>query len=276
MILTILTVLVLAPLPLYFLWRLVHRTLQRRKLSRTPFPLAWEEILKKEFPLYNKLPQHLQIDLQNRIEFFIAEKHFEGCGGFEITDEVRVLIAAQASLLLLNTPHRIFPRLTTILVYPSTYVAQNIQSNGITQSSEGVVVEGQSSGWGEQVILGWSHVVQGAMNDSDGHNVVFHEFAHQLDSESGAANGVPHFNRGQGAMYQPWLTTVGEEFSEFLVKVEKHQKDVIDTYGATNSAEFFAVVTETFFEKPHQLYKEHPALFEQFKEFYNLDPRDWE
>ena len=274
--LNIAVLLILGPIPLYFLWMKIAKLLRRKKLSVTPFPKAWEEILINEFPLYTKLPTPLQIDLQNRIEFFVAEKHFEGCGGFEITDEVRVLIAAQACVLLLNTPHRIFPRLTTILVYPSTYVAKNLRSDGVTQSNEGVTVAGQSSGWGEQVILGWSHVVGGAMNDNDGHNVVFHEFAHQLDSESGNANGVPHFNHGQGKMYQPWLATVGSEFSEFLAKVKKHQKDVIDTYGATNSAEFFAVVTETFFEKPHRLYREHPALFEQFRQFYNLDPRDWE
>ena len=273
--LPILVLLILAPLPLYFLYTKMSKHLTRKKLRHTPFPTAWEEILMADFPLYQKLPTDLQQQLNQRVEYFIAEKHFEGCEGFEITDEVRVLVAAQACMLLLNTPHRIFPHLTTILIYPSTYIARETISDGTLQTNQATSVAGQSSGWGGQVILAWNHVKGGAQNSEDGHNVVFHEFAHQLDSESGTTNGVPYLSQKKSDMYRPWLEIVGSEFSTFLEKVEHHRKDVIDEYGATNGPEFFAVVTETFFEKPHQLYKSHKSLFEVFEEFYGLDPRDW-
>jgi Mlc titration factor MtfA (ptsG expression regulator) len=133
-------------------------------------------------------------------------------------------------------------------------------------------VAGQSWDRGT-VVLAWDHVRQGAVNIFDGHNVVFHEFAHQLDTEDGTADGMPIL--AESSRYRPYIRVVGAAYDRFLKRVEKGRKTVLDDYGATNPAEFFAVATETFFEKPWQLKKKRPGLYEEFRQYYGLDPSSW-
>lgn len=258
-------------IPISFAIPAARRKKRAEKLRTKPFPEDWAKIIEKRFPLYGKLPENLRSELNGDIHIFLGEKQFEGCDGFEITDEVKLVIAAQACTLLLNRTNYVYPKLHGVLVYPSTYMHSQTVFSEAQRTEADVPVAGLSYSSG-LVSLAWSHVIGGAMNSNDGKNVVFHEFAHQLDNESGATDGFP---RLESTDSRKWISTVDEEFQSFIKKIARHRKDVIDEYGGTNPAEFFAVCTETFFEKPYQLVKQHKELFDMFIEFYRVDPREW-
>ncbi len=248
-----------------------HRAARRKALMKAPFPVEWSAILSKNLPPYSSLPEDLLDQLHGYINVFLDEKDFEGCGGQEITDEVRVTIAAQACLLLVGRDSKCYPRLRSVLVYPHTYVGGK---GGIFGAGD----EPPSARLGESwrtgaVVLSWDSVRGGAANFDDGHNVALHEFAHQLDQEDGAADGTPIL-RGLSS-YRSWARSLSGEYQSFLKRVEAHRKTVIDEYGATNPAEFFASATEAFFEKPEQLAKKRPDLYEELKSYYRIDPADW-
>ncbi len=246
-----------------------HR--RRRALLNEPFPPAWLEILDNNLPPYRKLSLGLQQQLQDYIRIFIGEKSFEGCGGLTLTDEIRVTIAAQACLLLLNRETDCYPQLFSILVYPSTYVAQAERHSGLEAADPSVRL-GESWNYGA-VVLAWDSVKRGALNFKDGHNVTMHEFAHQLDQEDGKSDGAPIL--GVRSAYSAWSRVLSEEYELLRRETALGQKSVLDSYGATNPAEFFAVATETFFEKPVQLKKNHPELYQELLGFYKLDPMAW-
>jgi len=269
-------ILVIAAGVLVLAFVFVKRAFRNRKLKQLadmPFPAEWENIIERNVSLYRHLPDALREQLHNDIKIFIAEKHFEGLGGLEITDEIKVTIAAEASLLLLNRKNSDYPGLSSILVYPSAYVAkQNIPVGG------GVYLEEQSVRLGESwqhgsVVLAWDNVKQGAVNSQDGHNVVLHEFAHQLDQEEGASDGTPLLEKRSS--YATWARIMSKEYEQLRSNIEHHKKSVMDNYGATNPAEFFAVATETFFEKPKQLQNKAPDLYAELKDFYKVDPIEW-
>jgi Mlc titration factor MtfA (ptsG expression regulator) len=265
---------VVGALVLSFLFgKRVLRNRRIKQLAVMPFPDEWERILEKNVSLYRYLPDALRAQLHNDIKIFISEKFFEGLGGLAITDEIKVTIAAEASMLLLNKINSDYPKLASILVYPGAYVTQQSTAVG-----GGVYIEGQSVRLGESwqhgsVVLAWDNVRQGAVNAQDGHNVVLHEFAHQLDQEDGIADGAPIL--GKRSSYATWARIMSKEYEHLMSNVEHHKKSVMDKYGATNPAEFFAVATETFFEKPRQLKKKAPDLYDELKGFYNVDPVEW-
>jgi MtfA peptidase len=242
---------------------------RREKIRSQPFPENWLEILEKNIAYYHQLNSDDQAELRGHIQIFLNEKEFEGFDGLEITDEIKVTIAAQACILLLHRETDYYPTLHTILVYPHPFYSQ------IKHRLEGgIIEEGEQGRLGESwyrgpVILAWDDVQLSAHDYNDGHNVVFHEFAHQLDSESGANEGTPLLP--ERSMYIAWARVLSEEYQELLDHLKHHHKSDIDAYGATNPSEFFAVVTEYFFEKPNQLKMRHPELYEQFKNFYKLD-----
>jgi len=247
---------------------------RREKVRSRPFPEAWLEILVRNFPRYSRLPTDDQEDLRGHIQVFLAEKRFEGGAGLEITDEIRVTIAAQACFLLLHKESDFYPGLYSIIVYPHEYVARSSQRN-----AEGVVDEGVQVRLGETaargaLVLSWDGAQRGASDVRDCRNVVFHEFAHQLDAEGGAFDGTPVLQ--QHSMYIAWARILGDEFAALRERVLLHQETVIDAYGATNPAEFFAVATECFFQQPHQLRKRHSALYNELKLFYQQDPASTE
>jgi hypothetical protein len=248
----------------------ISRRIKRKKLLAKTFSQEWEQILQKNVPLYNRLPDHLKQQLHGLVNVFIAEKKFEGCGGLEITDEVKVTIAAQACMLLLNRKARYFPKLHTILVYPHTYSARTVTSNGV------VTIDGHSIRLGESwqngpVVLAWNSITGGTRNIADAQNVVLHEFAHQLDQEDGSADGAPILEHRSS--YIAWARVLSKEYEALQKK--KHRRAVMNEYGATNPAEFFAVATETFFEKSKQMKKKHQELYDELKNYYKLDPVEW-
>jgi Mlc titration factor MtfA (ptsG expression regulator) len=247
--------------------------LKERRLDairRRPFPAAWRETIEKNVPYVARLPPADQQELAEHVQVFLAKKHFEGCGGLEMTDEIRVTIAAQACVLLLHRDTACYPNLVSILVYPTTYVVP-----GGRRTADGLVEDEPQARLGESwtrdvIVLAWDSALSGAADVQDGHNVVLHEFAHQLDQESGTANGAPVLPRR--SMYGTWARVLGHDFDELVRDAARHHRTLIDRYGATNPAEFFAVATETFFEKPRALQSQHPALYQQLQQFYQQDP----
>jgi Mlc titration factor MtfA (ptsG expression regulator) len=256
-------------------WRIgvVRRRITRRtRLLHQSLPAAWNVILEKNTPIYHRLPDALKQQLHGLIHVFLDEKTFVGCGGLEITDEIKVTIAAQACMLLLNRKTSFYAKLKTIYVYPQTYVAKSVEHN------DGLVTEGPSIRLGESwqngpVVLAWDSIAGGARNMEDGRNVVFHEFAHQLDQEDGDADGAPILD-GRSC-YRSWAAVLGDEYNRLRHRQHGQQRSVIDHYGATNPAEFFAVATETFFEMPKQMHKYSPDLYAELKRYYKLDPINW-
>ena len=205
------------------------------------------------------------------MKIFLLEKSFEGCGGLTITDEIRVTIAAQACMLLLNRKEGCYPKLYSVLVYPSTYVAGG-KGFFSSQSEPESVRLGESWARGA-VVLAWDSVRQGAFNFSDGHNVAMHEFAHQLDQEDGVADGAPVLENRSA--YTSWARVFSREFARLQEKKRKGKHSLLDKYGATNPAEFFAVATESFFEKPKQFQKKHPELYAELQGYYKVNPIEW-
>jgi len=254
-------------LPLYVpRWRL------QRVLAR-PLPAAAQDILQRRVPVYRRMAPELRQQLQRLVVQFLHEKKFIGCDGLEITDEIAVTIAGQACLLLLNRPSKVYPALHTILVYPGAFVAQRPEVG-----PGGVVTPGRKTMLGEswddgRVVLSWDDVERGARDWTDGHNVVLHEFAHQLDSESGRANGAPYL--GHPDSYRDWSEVLARDYNNLRLHAMYRQHSVMDHYGATSPAEFFAVATETFFEKPWQMAEHHAELYQEFLKYYRVDPRDW-
>jgi Mlc titration factor MtfA (ptsG expression regulator) len=243
---------------------------RREKLRHTPLPYAWISVLKTNVPLYNRLRAADQAELHGHIQVFLAEKLFEGCRGLEITDEIRVTIAAQACILLLHRQTDYYPGLTSILVHPQAYIAPNRRHIG-----DGVIIEGPEVRLGESwyrgsVVLSWEDIQRQIHEHDKAQNVVLHEFAHQIDIAGGQGDSSPILQKA--ASFAEWAETLQENFEQLRDDVIADRPTVLDDYGATNPAEFFAVATECFFEDPHPLKQYHPRLYDELKEFYQQDP----
>ena len=249
---------------------------RRRKLREQPIPSAWRSTLTRNLALFRRLLPGDQIELLKHVQVFLAEKRFEGCGGLDLTDEIRLTIAAQACVLLLHRETDYYPQLSTILVYPSFYIVPG------ERHIEGPIwEEGAQSLLGHTqhrlgvIVLAWDAAQQGAANSSDGRNLVLHEFAHQLDFEDAATDGAPAL--ATRAEYATWARVMSSEYNALRSADELGSPTVLDTYGATNPAEFFAVATEAFFERPRILFARHPKLYAALGRFFRQDPaRDFD
>jgi len=245
---------------------------RRQRLVKKRFPLEWLTVVQTHMPLYRLLAEEQRRDLCGLIQIFIAEKRFEGCNGLELTDEIKVTIAAHACLLLVGRETDIYPKLRSVLVYPHAYVApvNSRQPDGtVTEGLQGRLGESWTQGY---VVLSWEDVLRAAGGIPNGRNVVLHEFAHQLDNESGAPEGAPLLP--ELSMYEDWARVFGGEYQALRDRVECNQPGFLDVYGAVSPAEFFAVATECFFELPSELRDIHPDLYQQMKLFYGQDPAD--
>ncbi len=253
--------------PIAYAWR-------RARIRRRPFPEAWREILRRRVPYFRLLPADLQLRLKKHIQIFLAEKPFIGCAGLEMTEEMRVVIAAQACLLLLNRRRLdYFPNLRQILVYPGAFIVDRVQTDGAgVLQEQRHVLSGESWSQG-QVVLSWDDVVEGAAIVDDGRNVVIHEFAHQLDQQNGHANGAPFFV-GRAKRVR-WARVLGEEFARLQDAAREGLPSPLSYYGATNPTEFFAVSSEVFFEQPGRMASAHSDLYRELSWFYCVDPGSW-
>lgn len=244
-----------------------------RRIERQHFPSEWQSIVERRLPFYRKLPGEQQQRLQNLIKRFLADHNFVGCAGLQITDEIRLTIAAQACLLILNMKGYAYHSLRSILVYPSTFIAtREVRDDLGLVSTSHTALLGESWDQGK-VVLAWDNVEHGVCNLEDGRNVVLHEFAHQLDSESGTVNGAPLLHT-RGA-YKSWAHIFQKEFEQLNFLKSHHHASLIDQYGASNPAEFFAVATETFFERPKEMATHHEELYRELRDFYNVEPQLW-
>ncbi len=256
---------------------LLRRTLKQKRrehFAEVPFPEEWRQILIKDFALYEKLPESLRAQLHQRVQVFVDEKEFIGCEGLEVTDEMRVLVAAQACILILNRETNYYNGLHTIFLYPSAYVSNHARPDSIgVQHQSGDVRLGESWTAGP-VVLSWCDVNRGAYNIHDGQNVTLHEFAHQLDQEDDNSDGTPILDDQKE--YKGWAKAFKHDFVELRKKLSKGKKDILNSYAATDPAEFFAVATEVFFEKPALLAQRHPELFAELRDYYKVNPMDWD
>jgi len=252
--------------------RLQLQRSRRNNLFLKPLPTDWIQILENNVSIYSLLPQNLREELYGRINIFLDEKEFIGCAGLQISNEIRITIAGNACILLLKRDKRCFPRFTTILIYPDTYVSKEVKSDGLIVVHEESVRAGESWYRGP-VVLSWADVMRGSLNNSDGHNVVLHEFAHKLDEENEIMNGLPVLR--DSSHYAEWAEVLSKEFDSLLIRADRGTNSVIDAYGTVSPSEFFAVATESFFEKPLQMKNKLPDLYQQFRRFYDLDPAAW-
>jgi len=242
---------------------------RRAEIRERTFPAEFSAITTANVPYVARLSDADRRELEGLTLVFLEEKPFEGCGGLEIDDEIRVTIAAQACLLLLHRDTDMYPNLDAILVYPSAYRAKTRRVDG------NLVIEDEGVRLGESwtrgtVVLAWDSVKHGASHMFDGHNVVLHEFAHQLDGEDGSMDGAPDL--GRRSRYVAWARVLGEEYEELVSRLRAGRGSDIDAYGATNPQEFFAVITEMFFEKSAAMKSRHPALYAELAAFYAQDP----
>ena len=243
---------------------------RRRRLGSRPFPYEWLTILERNVLYYRRLPLADKEELKRHILIFLGEKRFEGCGGLEITDEIKLTIAAQACILLLHRETDYYPGLYSILVYPQAYVAPKTEF-----LPGGVIVEGADIRVGESwhhgsVVLSWDDVRRSASDIRDGHNIVYHEFAHQLDSSGGRRDGTPILR--SHSLYIAWARILQKDYEKLRQDVSSNRDTLLDKYGAIDPAEFFAVATECFFERPGELQELHPELYNELKSFYQQDP----
>jgi len=245
-----------------------YRTWRRKRELKEPFPKIWRRQLESRVPLYRKLPGHLKQALEQRVQLFLAEKDFYGCDGFDVDDTVKLTIAGHACLLVLARSYSDFDDIRSILVYPDAYRVRHIESDGMVVSESNEIRAGEAASRG-QVVLAWKECEQAAGNLHSSHNVILHEFAHQLDYLDGTADGAPPLG---GEQARHWQHTMTEAYQDLRHSLEHHHKPWLDPYGATEPAEFFAVLTEAFFQQPDHLKKEQPEVYMALRGYYRLDP----
>lgn len=243
----------------------------RRELLAQPFPIEWQGYL-SAFAYYSLLPNSQQGTLQDITRILIAEKHWEGCGGLTLTDEMKVVIAAQAAVLVLGFDADYYANVETILVYPSGFLVTATRSEtGRVLREDLMPLSGEAALRGP-VIVSWSDALQGGRNFGDGHNVVLHEFAHKLDMRDGAADGAPYLK--DAVQVDRWSRVMSAEYAALVQLTQAGEPTLLDAYGATNAAEFFAVATECFFERPRPMLHLHPELYGVLRDYYRQDPAE--
>lgn len=244
---------------------------RRTRLRGAPVPAELRAVVEREVPYVARLAPADRDELFGHVQVLLAEKHWEGCGGFALEERHRALIAAQAALLLLHRDTDYFPQLTSILVYPDEYVVDEERhlDGGIMEVGEDVYAGHTQERLGA-LVLSWADVAESVRDPYDGYNVVLHEFAHQLDFEDGGAEGAPVHADGSAA--ERWAQVMRTEFARLRRDVRRRRDTLLDPYGAEDPVEFFAVATETFFELPLDLRDEHPTLYAELRRFYAQDP----
>lgn len=251
-----------------FAWLTERR---RNKLLEHPFPEEWKKILAKNVAAYRLLDTEEKERLHELVQVFVEEKNWEGCGGLELDDEIRVTIAGSGCLMLLGRDHDLFKEVESILVYPSAVIhkghGRSTFDPGVTADREEQVVLGLAV-HGGAVVLAWDSVLQGAANARDGHNVVIHEFAHKIDFTDGDADGTPDMGFPER---RAWAAAFEPAFLAHKKRADQGKKSFLRDYAVTNEAEYFAVVSEAFFEKPKELARQLPDVYASLRDFYRLD-----
>jgi hypothetical protein len=254
------------------------RTARDRRIALPPTPAHWEQVLIDGVALYRRMPPELRPALHTRMQFFLRHVRFEGCAGVEVTERMRLIVSAQAGLLVVQRPGlRPYPDLKTVLIYPRPFVPVRATDDGIESPLEPFeehpgALSGES--WThDAVILSWECVERESRGDYPGQNIVIHEFAHQLDQEDGEANGAPLLSSRN--RYATWARVLSHHFTRLRRDLEDGHDALLPEDAADDPAEFFAVATEAFFESPHDLQALAPDLYLELRTFYRLDPAAW-
>ncbi len=249
------------------------RKRQRARLLATPLAAEADALVRAKVPLYRRLPDDLRPRLQGAMQVLLAQKHWEGCDGLVVTEEMRLVVAAQAALLQVRPEADHFPGLDTILIYPETFVVAHPR-----EDEHGFVTEGEDELAGESwqrgvVILSWHDVVTDTRKVGDGYNVVLHEFAHQLDDEyGGGADGAPRLSR---TLAPRWAAAFAEAYERHRKRLTRRREVLFDADAAEDPAEFFATAVELFFELPRDMKKEFAEVHAVLVEYLGLDPAAW-
>lgn len=222
----------------------------------------WKQTIHKYVPVVAKMPRERRAELYQLTMRFMTEKTFIGCEGLDVTEDMAVIIASQACLLLLGREHAFYPTLNEVYIFPSIFspAGNTLPHIGASYASG-------------PVALSWNHSCHGLDHPHDGHNVVLHEFAHQLDQETGLYNGTPIFEDYE--RYAVWQEAMMGGFDRLQRLMLSDQETVINPYGASGLEEFFAVATEAFFEIPKRLRGAYPRVYMQLRDYYKLDPVSW-
>lgn len=250
------------------------RRRRRAKLLAAPFQDEWRLRLELDVALWGAVPAELRSRLEDDLRLFMAERYWEPCGGIQLDDAMRAMIAAQACILTLGRSVDAFQHVSSILVYPTHYRAPDVW-----EDEAGIVTEEIDEREGEAwerglVVLAWQELANDART-LNGRNLVLHEMAHQVDivdvltADPGALGG----GREQGIDRLDAFLAASEAFSD-EVEAGRRVKG-LDSYGAEDEAEFFAVATESFFERGAFLKTHHPELYDLLAWYYNLDPAAW-
>ena len=248
-----------------------HRARRVAAAAAEPFPDEWRRMLARRSPLYRRMPPDLRRRLEPVTRAFLARVPFVGCNGLHVTDEMRVLVAVQASLLVVERDVYAYDELRSVLLYPDEFVVQEAD-----EDEAGIVTEGSRALSGQtldtaRIVLSWRDVLESG-DETLIYNVVLHEFAHYLDHSVGgmlsAADGAPR-------SLEAWHAVLEREYDALCDAADREEETLIDPYGAEDPAEFFAVAAETFFEAPVELEHHHPALYRELAGFFGLDPARW-
>jgi Mlc titration factor MtfA (ptsG expression regulator) len=248
--------------------------LRRAKIISRPFPGEWLATVEHNLPCYRSLSPEQQRILRECVQLFVSEKRFLGIHGLEITDEIRITVAAQGCLLVVGIPHLgVYPRLHEVIVRPHIF-GEAVEAVGPDGTRYQIPQTRAGEAWRRgPVVLAWDSVTRSIARPCDGYNVIFHEFAHVLDMQAGVISGAPPLDTRQQQI--AWQRVFQSEFEAFIEANRRGRPTLLNPYGATSPPEFFAVVTEHFFEQPERLKARHPALYEQLQSFYRQDPASW-
>lgn len=262
-------IVVLAAAWLALAWQ--HRRRNRQRLLAASLTPGQRAIVERLVPLVKRLPPPLRAALEGKMNLFLDQVTFRGYNGISVTEEMRLSIAAQACLLVMNSPLW-YDSLRNVLIYPAAFFTDRERHDGglVHGGRQGLLGESWTRG---PVVLSWDDALRGGLNPADGHNVVIHEFAHQLDALSGHVDGIPILRKGQ--RYAGWERAMLEAYEGHVRRLERGEYTLIDPYGATNHQEFFAEAIVTFFEKPQALRSEEPALYDQLGQLLGIDPAQW-
>jgi len=247
-----------------------RRALAARRLRKSRIPeLRWRNAI-SQLSVLQHLSHAEQHTLRELASQFLRVKTITGAGELLPDENMRILIAAQACLLILNLDLSYYDGWHEIIVYPDTFVVHRE-----TFDAAGLVHEAPQALGGEAwsrgpVILSWADARPGTLPHGDGSNVILHEFAHKLDMLNGAANGMPPLHKIMNR--ETWTAVFQRAYDALQQRLANQQPSLIDPYAAENPAEFFSVCSELFFENPRKLLHVYPDLYEQLRLFYRQDP----
>ncbi len=254
---------------------ITNRVVQKKRIAESyaeGLKQEWVEMLEQKMGLYKILPDDLKVILQGHVNYFLKTKSFHAVDDLIITDEMRVTIAGDACLPVLKRKDPIYPDFKTIFICPDVYKRTGFERNGAVLNE--VMHTSSGVSWLKgPLLLAWNYASHGSSNKTDGANVTLHEFAHKLDGENGAANGLPILRHKND--YDKWNRVMTREYDDLCKRVNRGANKILDEYGATSPAEFFAVATEAFFEKSLEFKKYLPRLYAQLAKYYDLNPAVW-